>query len=602
MADDTKATNPRRRIARALALAGLLLVVAPPCAARAASQARIVVKHDPGLTRAERAELRAHAGVEHAATLRQPGTELVTVPASRQAAALHELNADPDVEYAEAPVAYHAVTNDTLFRLQWALENTGQTGGTPDADMNVPEAWSLSRGAGETVAVVDTGVQLDHPDLAGRIAPGGRSFVSGVTTPADDNGHGTHVTGIIAADADNAQGVAGVAPDATVLPLKALDSSGAGDSIAVGDALDYAGDLGDPIVNASLSGPYYSQYVADAIASHPSTLYVVAAGNGEDYGDPLVGDDNDGAVGTFSDSGPEYPCDLPAPNLICVGATDNRDSVTTFSNYGATSVDLFAPGQSILSTWPGGTYQLRSGTSMAAPMVAAEAALVLAYRTRLNTASVKKILLSSVHPIASATGKSVSGGRADALAAVQSPLADGDDDGVLDSLDNCPSVPNVDQADADGDGIGDACDSSPRGPDVDGDGKGALDDACPTQYALTADGCPPAAVAPTPTATPAATPSPQVVSLSARAARKRSARVSVQLSAPGTVTLRIERDVRRHGRRVWERVIVRAVRFTRRTVTVTIRRKGGKALLPGRYRASATAARPPTITRTFRIM
>jgi subtilisin family serine protease len=292
--------------------------------------------------------------------------------------------------------------------------------GTPDADVDAPEAWALTRGAGTTVAVVDTGVDAQHPELAGRLV-GGYDFVDGDADPQDAHGHGTHVAGTIAAG-ENGIGVIGVAPDALVMPLRVLDASGSGSSAGVTAAFNHAGDQGVSVVNASLGSQYPSRAERDAIRSHPETLYVVAAGNGGADG---VGDDVDGAA-------PEYPCAYDEPNLVCVGATDSRDARTSFSNYGAASVDLFAPGANVVSTFPRGRatvlgasfptgdgYEIMQGTSMASPHVAGAAALAGALRPDWSPGQVKAALLEGADRLSALTGASVTGGRLNAAAAVR---------------------------------------------------------------------------------------------------------------------------------------------------------------------------------------
>jgi subtilisin family serine protease len=604
MADDTRVTHARRGIARALPFACLIFAAV---VSTASADVRIIVKHEPGLTRAERGDTRHDAGVSFDGALAVPGTEVVSVPTAGRSAALRALNADPDVEYAEPAATYRALSDDERFDEQWALENTGQQiwrkTGIVGADMAVTGAWQVTYGAGQTVAVVDTGVDAAQPDLQGRIALGGRSFVAGVATSGDDQGHGTAVAGVIAANHDNGEGIAGVAPEALVLPLKALDSSGGGSSVAIGDAFEQAGALGVRVVNASIGGKTYSQYMRDAIARHPNTLYVVPAGNGEDYGSWFDGDDND------SEAGPEYPCNFPEPNVLCVGSTDNQDAVTPESNWGAVSVDLFAPGWRILTISlqdPSG-YAAENGSSMAAAMVSGEAALVLGAHPNLTAASVKWLILASVDPIDDAAGRSVSGGRADALAAVTTPVIDSDGDGALDVIDNCVLAANATQADADADGTGDPCDPMPRGSDQDGDGRPALDDRCPTVPAATADGCPP------PTNTPASGgPSPpqlvalKVLSLTVKltpatcprgVACRRSAKIGVRLSRTAKVALRVERKVR--GR--WTRVYARTLNVTTAGRVVIAKGPGGRTLANGSYRVSATPTGVKATTRSFRV-
>jgi thermitase len=369
-------------------------------AAPAAARADIIVKREPGLSAADRADLRAGAGVKLVATLPLARTEVVEAAPGEQADALAALNADPDVVYAEPDRPVKALAAN-YFPSQWALSNTI----FPGADISALSAWTLSEGADVTVGVVDTGVDLQHEDLAGQLVPG-HDWVDG-GEPDDENGHGTHVTGTIAA-LDDDMGVVGVAPEAKVMPLRVLGADGSGSMSAVAAAFAYAGDHGVRVVNASLGSEWDVQAVKDAIASHPGTLYVVAAGNS-------AANDDDPASA-------EYPCAYALANVLCVGASDKWDRPAGFSNYGATSVDLFAPGVSIASTYITDAecagYCVLSGTSMASPHVAGAAALVLGARHDVSTAQLRQALLSTVDAKPVFAGKSVTGGRLNAAAAV----------------------------------------------------------------------------------------------------------------------------------------------------------------------------------------
>jgi thermitase len=402
---------PRRLLPVCLAL---LAAAALPAAARADVGDEIVVMRDGGLTRGER----AGAGVRAERDL--PIADVEVVSAGDRAAALEALRADPDVAWAE-PNQPRRLSAEPLAGLLWGLNNTGQSvwwrHGTPDADVDAPQAWAVSRGAGVSVGVVDTGVDLGHPDLAGRLVPG-HDFVEDDGDPQDGHGHGTHVAGTIAAG-ENGTGIIGIAPDASVMPLRVLDSDGGGNSADVAAAFAYAGDRGVRVVNASLGSGYPSQVERRAIHDHPGTLYVVAAGNG---GADSVGDNND-------DDTREYPCAHDEPNLICVGATDATDARAAFSNYGAASVDLFAPGQDIVSGWARGLptvlnqyfgvgdgYEIMLGTSMAAPHVAGAAALAGAVRPGAGALALKAAVLDGADRLPGLAGTSVTGGRLNAAA------------------------------------------------------------------------------------------------------------------------------------------------------------------------------------------
>jgi subtilisin family serine protease len=421
---------------------------------------QLIVKRDDGLSAAERGDVRRDAGARLVDVLRLKDTEVVQVPRGRLVEAMRELESDPRVVYAVPNAPVHALSNDPQFPSQWSLlAPLGGNGGIDAVD-----AWAESTGAGQTVAVVDTGVDLSSPDLTAQLAPGGWDWIDNDATPDDQEGHGTHVSGIIAAPKDDGLGVAGIAPDAKLLELRVLDAGGNGDMADVASAFDYAGSHGVPVVNASLGGPSYWQPVSDAISAHPNTLYVVAAGNSSE--------DND--------TTPTYPCALPLDNLVCVGATDGTDQLAYFSNWGRQSVDLFAPGVNIVSEVLGDQFEAWDGTSMASPEVAATAADVLSANPSLTTAQLKQVLLGTTDRLPWAAGVSVSGGRVNALRAVTTaaPSGDIDGDGVPNGVDNCLTVSNPTQSDVDHDGIGDACD--PDQLDGDGDGVPNSRDNCPT--------------------------------------------------------------------------------------------------------------------------
>jgi subtilisin family serine protease len=259
-----------------------------------------------------------------------------------------------------------------MFGSLWGLHNTGQAvnghaAGTDDKDIDAPEAWDRNKGSMSTVvAVVDSGVAWDHPDLSPNIWSNadeiagngvdddgngkiddvrGWDFVDGDNNPWDYEGHGTHVAGTIAARGNNGVGVTGVAWQASIMALRAADALGFASNATVTDAFTYAAANGARVVNASLGGFAQSQAMSDAIADNPSTLFVVAAGNDER--------DNDAT--------PDYPCNYTAANLICVAATDNKDALASFSNYGVTSVDLAAPGVDIDSARPHETDSFSDG-------------------------------------------------------------------------------------------------------------------------------------------------------------------------------------------------------------------------------------------------
>jgi thermitase len=380
--------------------------------AEAADSDRIVLKRRTGLSAAERADVRADADVTLERTLGIAGVEIVVADDGDRARAVSELRADADVVWAE-PDRRRVAAADPLAGLEWALENTGQSvlgmSGTLDADIDASDAWAISRGAGATVAVVDSGVDLAHPDLLARLLPG-YDWVGDDAVPQDLHGHGTHVAGTVAAS-ENGLGVVGVAPEAAVIPLRVLDASGSGWGSDVAAAFDWAGDRGVRVVNASLGSDGITTAERQAIRDHPGTLYVAAAGNDGDNVDVT----------------PHYPCAYTEANVLCVGATDSDDELAGFSNYGSNAVDLFAPGVRIASAYPtgfssfldaGDGYEMMNGTSMATPHVAGAAALVAAHHPEFTASQIKAALMDSADLQPGLAGKARVAGRLNAAAAL----------------------------------------------------------------------------------------------------------------------------------------------------------------------------------------
>ena len=325
-------------------------------------------------------------------------SSLVSVGAQSTAGAIRDLESDPRVAYAEPNFtvrASDAIPNDPFLPQLWGLNNTGQTvnwtTGTADADIDAPEAWSVSTGSPNVVvAVIDTGVDVSHPDLAPNIwvNPGedcagcrtngvdddgngyvddwrGWDFVNGDNNPTDDNGHGTHVAGTIAAAGNNGLGVAGVTWSSKIMPLKFLAADGTGTAADAISAILYARAKGVPILSNSWGGDEFSQAHA---RRDPADGRRAASSSSP----PRA---------TTSRTPTRRPTTRPAttsPNVLAVGATDQFDRKAWFSNYGARSVDLAAPGTNIYSTWRGGTYRFEDGTSMATPHVSGAAALAKA--------------------------------------------------------------------------------------------------------------------------------------------------------------------------------------------------------------------------------
>lgn len=330
------------------------------------------------------------------------------------------------------------IPNDPYFSQKWGLNNTGQAvNGKPpgayDADIDATEAWSVGTGSPDTVvAVLDSGVDINHPDLRNNIwvnpdeipdnsvDDDGNGYVDDVNgwdfinddntvydSPSSDE-HGTHVAGIIAAEGNNGIGATGVAWRARIMPLKFISGSSGSVSNAI-DALGYAVAEGAKISNNSWlcntcpSDLALNQSLYDAInaANTSEHLFVNAAGNRRVDQSP------------DSDVTPRYPAGYDLPNILPVAATDQHDVLAGFSNYGATSVDLAAPGVDVYSTLPGG-YGFRDGTSMATPHVAGVAALLKSTSPELNHLQIKDRILESAERKTTLSGKVATGGRINA--------------------------------------------------------------------------------------------------------------------------------------------------------------------------------------------
>jgi hypothetical protein len=290
----------------------------------------------------------------------------VTVPVSQADTAAEELTAQTGNPAAiDAPLKLIEANNDTYRSQQWALDR-----------VTFEDAQSLSTGSGVTVAVVDTGVQPNHPDLAGQVLTGW-NIIKGTTASADDNGHGTHVAGIIAAIANNSAGITGGAPGVKILPVKVLDSSGSGTWADVAAGILWACNNGAKVINLSVGGTSGNQTLADAVAQANASgcLLVAAAGN----------------LGNTTNL-PSYPGAYPEP--IAVASVDSNLGHSYFSNTG-TYVDIAAPGSSIYSTLMGSSYAYMSGTSMATPYAAAEAALIWSANSSWTSTQVRDRLLTT---------------------------------------------------------------------------------------------------------------------------------------------------------------------------------------------------------------
>ncbi|MEM6470297.1 MAG: S8 family serine peptidase, partial [Planctomycetota bacterium] len=364
-----------------------------------------------------------------------PGLQQIATPEQLNVSqAIESYSLHPGVLYAEPnySISLSATPNDSSYTDLWGLNNGGQTGGTTDADIDAAEAWDITTGSRDTiVAVVDTGVDYLHPDLAANmwVNPGevagdgidndgngfvddvyGYNFVSNNGNPMDDHDHGTHVAGTIGAVANNGVGVVGVSWDVQIMAVKFLDARGGGSTGNAIAAIQYAVDNGATISNHSWGfNGGFSQALADAIeyARQADHLVIAAAGNG---GRDRIGDNNDAV--------PFYPGNFPNENLISIAATDHNDQLASFSNFGATQVDLGAPGVAILSTTRSGGYETFSGTSMATPHASGVAALLRSAYPGWTYDRVRDRLLDTVDPLDALQGITTTGGRLNAASAV----------------------------------------------------------------------------------------------------------------------------------------------------------------------------------------
>ena len=344
---------------------------------------------------------------------------------------LAELKKRGDVVYVEPNYIMHAalLPNDPSFSSLWGLRNTGQVingvAGTPGADISATSAWDISTGSrANVVAVIDTGVDYNHPDLAANVwsapsaftvtigslnitCPAGSHGFNAITNtcdPLDDNNHGSHVSGTIGAVGNNGVGVVGVNWIASIMGSKFLNSAGSGTTANAINAIEFTiqakqifgANANVRVLSNSWGGGGFSQALLDEInkANTNNMLFVAAAGNNSSNNDTTA----------------FYPANYNAPNVVAVAATNNQDQLASFSNFGRNTVHLGAPGVDVLSTTTNNTYSTFSGTSMATPHVSGAAALVLSV-CALDTARLKSNLLNNVDPIPSLSTNTITGGR-----------------------------------------------------------------------------------------------------------------------------------------------------------------------------------------------
>ncbi|MBY0230424.1 MAG: S8 family serine peptidase [Gemmataceae bacterium] len=395
-------------------------------------------------------------------------------------------------------VSVSVIPDDASFGSQYALRNTGQSGGTSDADIDADQAWDLTTGSMRiAVGVIDTGIDYRHPDLyrniwinQGEVPVGlgvidtdsdglvtfrdlnasanssrvsdlngngyidagdlladsrwengsdddgngyaddlvGWDFVNNDNDPMDDNNHGTHVAGTIGAVGNNGLGVSGVAWNVRLAALKFLGANGSGSTAGALDALEYAVENGIQVSNNSWGGGGYSSAFNTALGNARAAghVFVAAAGN--------ASSDNDATA--------NYPSNYSQDNVIAVASTDRNDALSGFSNYGAATVDLAAPGSSIYSTLPNGTYGSLSGTSMATPHVAGTVALVWSADPTQTYSQVISRVLNNTDAVSGLTGKVATGGRLNAYKAVSAAVPAPVGPRVLSAVANTVSGPS----------------------------------------------------------------------------------------------------------------------------------------------------------------
>jgi thermitase len=332
-----------------------------------------------------------------------------------------------DVESSEEQP--EGMPNDPMLAEQWALINRGARGGIERADINAAQAWAKTQGSEKVVvAVLDSGVDYTHPDLMENmwLRPGdipayvdghlgavddvhGFNAVDNLRDPMDDNGHGTHCAGIIGAVGNNNEGIAGVNWKVEIMPLKFMTSTGIGTTKDAIEAINYVIDrrkAGVPVrvISASWGSTRRSKALEDVIrkAGREGILFVAASGNST----------------ADTDRRPHFPSSYKLDNVISVAALTRKDVLAGFSNFGAKSVHVAAPGAEILSTWLNGQYREASGTSMATPVISGVAALVLSLEPDLSVEQLRERILNSTDKLDALSGKVVSGGRINAATAV----------------------------------------------------------------------------------------------------------------------------------------------------------------------------------------
>ncbi len=413
---------------RAITLAALgaaLLCCAPVSAAPPAVGNQLLVGFEKGTSKDRQQQILGADSGRLAERFRSVRDGRLVVVRPRSGTSLRilrrRLSSRPEVAYAERDFFNFAsakTPDDPLYASQYAL------GDSPDDyDIDAPDAWATRTGCAK-VAVLDTGVDFDHPDLKANIVeskdkPGdgkdndkngyvddahGFNVIKGKGSGKDNEGHGTHVAGIVAGRGNNATGVAGVCWSGKVVPVKFLDSRGRGTTSDAIAGIEYAVKSGAKIINCSFGTSGKSEALHDAVkfAKKKHALLVVAAGNN----------------GENIDKSPEYPAAFNDDNILAVAASTSKDKLASFSNFGDDEVDVAAPGDDIRSTYLGGGYRVLSGTSMAAPFVAGVAALMKKQESDADYSDLRYVITHKVDKPKALEGKVAHDGRLNARKAL----------------------------------------------------------------------------------------------------------------------------------------------------------------------------------------
>jgi thermitase len=417
-------------------LIAALCCCAPASAAAPAAGGRLLVGFEKGVSKDRQQQILAGAqgriGRRFAAV--RGGRLALVRPRSGGAtdALRKRLRRTDGVAYAEPDFFQFAsaekVPNDPFYTFDYALVESPD-----DHDIDAPAAWGTRTGCAK-VAILDTGIDTDHPDLAANVYKSedkpnngkdddkngyvddtyGYNAIKGKGSGEDDNGHGTHVSGIVAGRGNNDVGVSGTCWSSKLLAVKFMNSKGKGSTSAAIAGIDYAVKQGFKIINCSFGSSSSSSSLHDAVdyAQDHKTLLVVAAGND----------------GENIDKHPLYPASYSDSNILAVAASTSEDGLADFSNFGSTAVDVAAPGDNIYSTYLGGGYRTLSGTSMAAPYVAGVAALLRKQQSDATYGNLRYAIRHKVDKPPALNGKVAYDGRLNAekaLGAIAS-IVDGD--------------------------------------------------------------------------------------------------------------------------------------------------------------------------------